>query len=102
MPTDRDGSSSPLQVGLVQLNPRKADVRGNLGRILEWTARAGPHHDLLVFPEVSLSGYFLEGGVAEVATTVEDVALRLGSPPTTGRTWCWGSMSGGVEGSTTA
>ena len=37
--------------------------------------------DLLVFPETSLTGYFLEGGVAEVARSATDVANGLGSPP---------------------
>ncbi len=79
MQTHGNRSSAPLGVGLVQLEPRKADVPGNLETILDWVSRVGGEHDILVFPEVSLSGYFLEGGVAEVAITVEDLADRLGT-----------------------
>ncbi len=37
--------------------------------------------DLIVFPETSLSGYFLEGGVAESAVTTEELIGLMGSPP---------------------
>ena len=38
----------------------------------------------IVFPETSLSGYFLEGGVAESAVTVDELIELLDSPPDTG------------------
>ena len=75
------GARPPLRLGLVQFQPRKADPRGNLARIREHVARSGAGHDLLVFPEASLTGYFLEGGVTEVAISVEDLAEGLGRPP---------------------
>ncbi len=75
------GARLPLRLGLVQFQPRKADPRGNLARIREHVARVGAGHDLLVFPEASLTGYFLEGGVTEVAISVEDLAEGLGKPP---------------------
>ena len=77
-------SASPLRIGLVQFKPRKADVEGNLGRIREWIAREGPSHDLLIFPETCLTGYFLEGGVAEGALPVEELAGALGPAPPDG------------------
>jgi NAD+ synthase (glutamine-hydrolysing) len=80
MPADRRQPLPPLRLGLVQFKPRKADVAGNLERIRDVVAREGNEHDVLVFPEASLSGYFLEGGVAEAAVTVEEVADWLGSP----------------------
>lgn len=78
MQTHADRSSPPLGVGLIQLKPGKADLQGNLEKVRTWVSRVGGEHDILVFPEVSLSGYFLEGGVAEVAIAVEDLADRLG------------------------
>ena len=38
----------------------------------------------MVFPEAALSGYFLEGGVAEAALTVEQLIDMLGPPPAGG------------------
>ena len=54
-----------LRVGLVQMRPRKARVDQNLETVRRRIAEHGPGHDLLVFPEACLSGYFLEGGVVE-------------------------------------
>jgi NAD+ synthase (glutamine-hydrolysing) len=78
MTTHREAASPPLRVGLVQFKPRKADVEGNLARIGLRLGEAGAEHDLLVFPECCLTGYFLEGGVSEGALTVEELTQRLG------------------------
>lgn len=78
MTTHREAASPPLRVGLVQFKPRKADVEGNLARIGLKLGEAGAEHDLLVFPECCLTGYFLEGGVSEGALTVEELTQRLG------------------------
>ena len=72
---------SPLRVGLVQFKPAKGDLEANLAVVRERIMTAGPGHDLLVFPEACLSGYFLEGGVADAALGAEDMATRLGTPP---------------------
>ena len=72
-------AASPLSVGLVQYKPRKADVSGNLGAIRERWIPEARHNDLIVFPETALTGYFLEGGVVDVALTVEEVASGLGA-----------------------
>jgi len=68
----------PLAMGLVQFKPVKADVPGNLARIRETVAEAGKDVDLLVFPEGAVSGYFLEGGVAEAALTAQQLAEGMG------------------------
>jgi NAD+ synthetase len=73
-------SSPPLRVGLVQFQPRKAQVEENLSAIAHAVARDGGAHDLLVFPETALSGYFLQGGVGEAARTAGEVAGGLGTP----------------------
>jgi NAD+ synthase (glutamine-hydrolysing) len=69
---------TPLRLGLVQFGPRKARVEENLARIRAVLTERGPDHDLLVFPEAALSGYFLEGGVTEAARTADEVARGLG------------------------
>ncbi len=68
----------PLRLGLVQFRPGKARPEENLDRIRERVREAQGRTDLLVFPEAALSGYFLEGGVQEVALPVEEVAEGLG------------------------
>jgi NAD+ synthetase len=70
----------PLRVGLVQFKPRKGDVEGNLSRIRDMVCDAAADVDILVFPEASLSGYFLEGGVSEASVSAEEVAEALGCP----------------------
>jgi NAD+ synthase (glutamine-hydrolysing) len=71
----------PLRVALVQLKPRKADVAANVDMVRRIVAEQAVHADLVVFPEASLSGYFLEGGVAEVALTAERLGEVLGPTP---------------------
>lgn len=62
----------------VQIAPRKGDVEANLAQMSAAIHRcAAEGADLIVFPEASLTGYFLEGGVAEVAVTAEEIAGRL-------------------------
>ena len=70
-----------LRVGLAQFKPKKADVASNLSRVREVVCEQAGAVDLLVFPEASLTGYFLEGGVAEGARSATDVAKALGPPP---------------------
>ena len=71
----------PLRVALVQNKPRKADLQANLAAVRAIAAEQAAHADLVVFPEACLSGYFLEGGVAEVAMSADRVAEALGTPP---------------------
>lgn len=73
--------SPPIRLVLAQFRPRKGAVDENLARIVELVARVGPDADLVVFPETALSGYFVEGGVTEVARTSAQVARGLGAPP---------------------
>jgi NAD+ synthetase len=62
-----------VRVSIAQFRPRKAAVRENLARIGE-IFRALPAEespDLLVLPETALTGYFVEGGVRELARTAD-------------------------------
>ncbi len=72
-----------VSLALVQFAPRKGDVNANLERIEQ--VFAALRHDkegfpgVVVFPEACLSGYFVEGGIAEVALKASTVLKRLTS-----------------------
>ncbi|NNF12869.1 MAG: NAD+ synthase [Gemmatimonadetes bacterium] len=74
----QDHADVPLRLALAQFKPTKGDVAGNLRRVAEIVDGQAGETDLVVFPETSLSGYFLEGGVSEASRTAEDVAKALG------------------------
>ena len=74
----------PLRVALVQFKPTKADVARNVQAVCDIVLEHANQTDLIVFPETALSGYFLEGGVAEAALTVEQLIEMLGPPPVGG------------------
>jgi len=76
-----------VRLAISQFRPTKGDYAGNVARIggvILQTARLDPKPDLLVFPETSTSGYFVEGGVKEVAVTagtlVRDLAALYQGP----------------------
>ena len=60
-----------MRILLAQLAPRRGDIEENLGR-LEAICGAGPA-DLIVFPELYLSGY-------RVGDRIHSIALRPGGP----------------------
>lgn len=78
MKTEPRRPPSALRLGLVQMRPRKAEVEENLGAVRDRLSSLGQDYDLMVFPETCLTGYFLEGGVAEGSRDVEEVARGLG------------------------
>ena len=69
-----------LRLAIAQLKPRKGDYGHNLERLGELFGRWRPPAeapDLLVLPETSLTGYFVEGGVRELARTAEQLFADL-------------------------
>ena len=72
---------APLRVALVQTAPRKADPPVNAADIRTHLEDLAGSHDLAVFPETALTGYFLEGGVREHALEADALAALLGPPP---------------------
>ena len=69
-----------VTLALAQFQPRKGDYAGNLARIgalLRQAAALDPRPQLVCFPETALSGYFLEGGVRELAVTAGRLAADL-------------------------
>jgi predicted amidohydrolase len=69
-----------VKLAIVQTKPRKGDVAANLaelGAIFAQLAAEPAPYDLIVLPEAALTGYFLEGGVYELAFETEDLATRI-------------------------
>src|SRR5437899_4302953 len=75
------------RLAIAQLRPTKGDYAANLqkiGGVLAQLARLDPPVDLVIFPEAATSGYFVEGGVRDVAVTAgtlfRDLALVHDAP----------------------
>jgi NAD+ synthase (glutamine-hydrolysing) len=69
-----------LRLGLVQFRPAKANYTANRAQIAELLSRAimqDPRPDVLHFPETALTGYYLEGGVRDLAVTAGTLAADL-------------------------
>ena len=61
-----------MRLAIAQFRPKKGDYAANLakiGAILADVGKLQPKVDLVVTPETATSGYFLEGGVRDVAVT---------------------------------
>jgi len=68
-----NGSNSRLRVALAQVEPVLGDLAANISTHLSWARRAiRSGADLLIFPELSLTGYLLQDLVSEVATPLTD------------------------------
>ncbi len=71
---------STLTIALPQFRPAKANVAGNLDRIAGLVAQAASldaRPQLVVFAETVTTGYFVEGGVRELAMPVERLLAEL-------------------------
>ncbi|NOK60919.1 MAG: NH3-dependent NAD+ synthetase [Chloroflexi bacterium AL-W] len=69
-----------ISIAIAQTRPRKGDYTANLahmGAIFDQLNTQEQRPDVLVFPETILTGYFLEGGVREIARSAADVATDL-------------------------
>ena len=69
-----------IRLAISQFRPTKGDYAGNVARIggvIAQAAQLDPKPDLLVFPETATSGYFVEGGVKEVAVTAGTLVRDL-------------------------
>lgn len=80
-----------IRLAIVQFRPDKGDYAGNLARLGAVLREVGAWPeppDLLLLPEAALTGYFLEGGVRELARSAEQmfddlvrVHRQSGAPP---------------------
>ena len=69
-----------MKLAIVQTKPRKGDVAANLaglGEIFAQLASEERPYDAIVLPEAALTGYFLEGGVYELAFETAELAARI-------------------------
>lgn len=69
-----------LHIAIAQLRPAKGDYAANLARLgdlFSQLATLSPRPQVLVLPETFLCGYFLEGGVRELARPAGQVAHDL-------------------------
>src|SRR3989442_13461737 len=74
------------RIAIAQIRPTKGEYAANLrrvGGVLAQLAKLDPPVDLVVFPETATSGYFVEGGVGEVAVTAGPPVRRLTPPEPT-------------------
>src|SRR5256714_2903091 len=72
-----DGS---VHLAIVQFKPRKGDYKSNLARLPQVFSQLDsldPRPDVAVFAETALTGYFVEGGVRDVAMTAGALARDL-------------------------
>ncbi len=66
-----------MKVGLAQIDCKLGDVKANLEKLGEFISRAKERKvDLLVFPELGLTGYSLRSLVPEVALRVNDPLIE--------------------------
>jgi NAD+ synthase (glutamine-hydrolysing) len=90
-----------LRIALAQLDLLVGDVHGNAARVIATArqARADLNADLVLFPELSLSGYppedllfhrgfrrQIEAGLAKVREEVQEISVMLGLPEYAGST----------------
>ena len=69
-----------VQLAVAQFSPKKGDYKANLSRLAELFAQTDaltPRPQILCLPETALTGYFLEGGVRDVAITAGKLARDL-------------------------
>ena len=69
-----------IRIALSQFRPTKGEYADNVARIgavVTQAAQLDPRPDLIVFPETATSGYFVEGGVKELAVTAGTLARDL-------------------------
>src|SRR6478609_2399663 len=91
MPEDSSLDSSMVRLAIAQFRPTKGRYTENLARLGALFAEVGSWPEppeLLVLPESALTGYFLEGGVQELALPAEKLFAdlvtehaRSGAPP---------------------
>ena len=69
---------TPIRVAIIQTKPRKGDRDANVAELIEAMRQLQDDPpDLIAMPEAALTGYFLEGGVFELAESANAFARRL-------------------------
>jgi predicted amidohydrolase len=66
-----------VNIALAQISPKLGDLKSNLDKHLDYIQKAkNEKADLVVFPELSLTGYSLKDAVYDVAMKSDDVFLK--------------------------
>ena len=69
-----------MKIAIIQTKPRKGDREANVADLIAaFEQLQVDPPDLVALPEAALTGYFLEGGVFELAESSSAFARRLGS-----------------------
>ena len=69
-----------VHLAIVQFKPRKGDYKSNLARlpqVFSQLDKLDPRPQVAVFAETALTGYFVEGGIRDVAISAGDFARDL-------------------------
>src|SRR3954468_3609801 len=69
-----------IRIALSQFRPTKGEYAENvtrIGAVITQAAQLDPRPALVVFPETATSGYFVEGGVKQLAVTAGSLARDL-------------------------
>src|SRR6266545_3984456 len=69
-----------MRLAISQFRPDKGEYARNverIGAVITQAAQLDPKPDLVIFPETATSGYFVEGGVKEVAVTAGTLVRDL-------------------------
>jgi predicted amidohydrolase len=70
-------ATNKIKIALAQINSRLGDLRANMDKHLEYIERAKRENaDVIIFPELSLTGYSLKDAVFDVAMPVPDPQLK--------------------------
>jgi len=64
-----------MQVTIAQIKPALGNIEKNLKIHLEWIEK-NPQAELILFPELSLTGYFLKDQASQVALTLESNVIQ--------------------------
>ena len=81
----RLNTNKTLRVAIAQINLLVGDIEGNAQRILDWSMRAHKDNqaDIIIFPELALSGYPPEdlllrpGMYARISAAIEDISQKM-------------------------
>jgi len=93
-----EGPPDHLRIILAQFRPRKGQVEANLTAMADEVTAVTGTSDLVVFPETAVSGYFVEGGVEEVARSAGQLAGGLGAAPPGAPDVIFGAYERGEDG----
>jgi NAD+ synthase (glutamine-hydrolysing) len=69
--------NNKIKISLAQINPRLGDISYNLEKHLEFIKQAKSEQaDVILFPELSLTGYSLKDAVYDVAVSADNEILK--------------------------